>query len=455
MTSRRGVVSTGLLVGLVALALVVFGLPSAEAHHAPPYPSGPDHEWGEMVAFPMVFPVGGTNSFSNSFYSPRCCDPGEIHHAIDLMSAKMTPVYAIASGTVESVNWSHRLPIDTSRCCTIGLAHDGGWETWYIHLNNDTPGTDDGQGWGIAEGIVPGAHVAAGQLIGWVGDSGNAEGTSPHLHFELMDSYAVRVNPYEALRTARDQGGLPRCQGVNATIFGDSDGNGIITGTAGNDVIFGTAGDDDIRGLGGNDIICGGEGRDTVSGGDGADTIYGDLGSDFLYGDRGPDTIYGGKGNDRLYGGKGADTVVAGAGDDRLAGGDGDDILHSDAGLNRVVGGEGTDEVTYADRSTGVSVDLRNGLGTDEVLTVENVTGSPGDDVIQGDDSPNHLVGGNGADLINGSGGDDDLAGGNGDDWLDGGSGDDTLLGDIGTDNGDGGDDDDVCLVETPTNCES
>jgi hypothetical protein len=341
--SRRRAVSNGLRAGFVALALVVFGLPSAEAHHAPPYPSGPDHEWGEMVAFPLVFPVGGTNSFSDSFYSPRCCDPGEIHHAIDLMSAKMTPVYAIASGTVRSVNWSHSLPIDISRCCTLAISHDGGWETWYIHLNNDTPGTDDGLGWGIADGILPGVHVAAGQLIGWVGDSGNAESTSPHLHFELMDSYAVRVNPYQALRTARDQGGLPRCQGSNATMFGDDDGDGIITGTAGDDVIFGTAGDDDIRALGGNDIICGGEGRDTISGGDGADAISGDLGSDFLYGNRGADQIFGGKGHDRIYGGNGRDVLVGGPGGDRATGGGGDDWLYGDSGGDTLRGGDGTD----------------------------------------------------------------------------------------------------------------
>lgn len=47
-------------------------------------------------------------------------------------------------------------------------------------LNNDTQhddGTysDDGEGWGIAEGLEKGTHVEAGQVIGWVGDSGNAE----------------------------------------------------------------------------------------------------------------------------------------------------------------------------------------------------------------------------------------------------------------------------------------
>ena len=109
----------------------------------------------------------------------------------------MLPIVAAASGRIEYVNWSSN-PDDLrpSKCCSIALRHDDGWQTYYIHLNNDTPGTDDGQGWGIAPGIRPGVHVQAGELIGWMGDSGNAEGTSPHLHFELRDPAGVIVNPY-------------------------------------------------------------------------------------------------------------------------------------------------------------------------------------------------------------------------------------------------------------------
>lgn len=67
--------------------------------------------------------------------------------------------------------------------------------------NNDTPGTDDGLGWGIAEGISKGTQVSAGQLIGWAGDSGNAEFTAPQLHFELR-SYGTAINPYPYLIAA-------------------------------------------------------------------------------------------------------------------------------------------------------------------------------------------------------------------------------------------------------------
>ena len=90
------------------LAVVVIGfaatVPMALAHHGPPYPSGPDHVWGEMIEYPLVFPVQGPNSFGDSFFASRCCDPGEIHHATNIMAAKMVPVVAIAPGRVRQVN---------------------------------------------------------------------------------------------------------------------------------------------------------------------------------------------------------------------------------------------------------------------------------------------------------------------------------------------------------------
>jgi peptidoglycan hydrolase-like protein with peptidoglycan-binding domain len=171
----------------------------------------------------MVFPVQGENHYSDTFWASR----GQyVHHATDIMAAKMTPVVAVADGVIYSVNWStDPSNLKPDKCCNLILDHDDGWRTKYYHLNNDTPGTDDGQAWGIAPGILPGTEVRAGQVIGWVGDSTNAEGTSPHLHFELVDPEGTIVNPYLALRAAEES------DTVACGTFGTSDAAALLEGT--------------------------------------------------------------------------------------------------------------------------------------------------------------------------------------------------------------------------------
>ncbi len=136
----------------------------------------------------IVFPVIGEVYFTDTFGAPR--SGGRTHEGTDIMSngVKGLPVIAAADGYVSWIG---------SDCCLLSIDHGDGWSTEYIHLNNDTPGTDDGLVWGIAPGIVRGSKVVAGQLIGWVGDSGNAEWVSPHLHFEIRkDGVAINSYPY-------------------------------------------------------------------------------------------------------------------------------------------------------------------------------------------------------------------------------------------------------------------
>ncbi len=220
--TRRLILATA-----TALAVVLaMAVPIASANHQAPF-DGPTHTYGEVVAYSLVFPVVGQNRYNPGFWSTRGTGS---HHAVDIMAAKMTPIVAVASGTISYVN---------SRCCTLHIKHDDGWTSKYIHLNNDTPGTDDGQGWGIAPGLAVGTRVAAGQLIAWVGDSGNAEGTSPHLHFELMDPDKVLVDSYEALRSAQtgnavalcrppDSGALDTLLSTTTLIKRDSRGHAVV-----------------------------------------------------------------------------------------------------------------------------------------------------------------------------------------------------------------------------------
>ncbi len=148
----------------------------------------------------MYFPVVGEREVDFDYYdtygAPR--SGGRTHEGVDIgtYGVKGVPIVAAAAGTIYFVNWStDPNDLNPEKCCSLTIDHEGGWSTWYIHMDNDTPGTDDGLGWGIAPGIVPGATVYAGQLIGWVGDSGNAEGVYPMLHWEVHEPGGADVNP--------------------------------------------------------------------------------------------------------------------------------------------------------------------------------------------------------------------------------------------------------------------
>ena len=165
-----------LVVAAIALVVAFAAIPAWADYPMPAQPD-PLPAPAEDGLYPMIFPVQGDHYFSDTWGACRDgCSRG--HLGVDILTygVKGVPVVAAAAGTIGWVS---------STCCAISIEHDDGWKSYYIHLNNDTPGTDDGQAWGIADGLVSGSHVEAGQLIGWVGDSGNAEGVSPHLHWEL------------------------------------------------------------------------------------------------------------------------------------------------------------------------------------------------------------------------------------------------------------------------------
>lgn len=193
----RGI-STALALVLVATVIVV----SPGAAFAAPYTDAVD----------ITFPTDPGATFSDTFDAGR--SGGRVHKATDLMADKMTPVYAAVGG---QITWAPGADGDGEAgygyMLTIG--GDDGREYNYIHLNNDTPGTDDGAG-GPEQAFAPGigvdVQVERGQLLGWLGDSGNAEGTASHLHFSIIDPavsdpYGTNyVNPYASLLDALDRG---------------------------------------------------------------------------------------------------------------------------------------------------------------------------------------------------------------------------------------------------------
>ena len=169
---------------------------AAEAAPAEPAtwkPPPPVCSYVYRMGFPVV---GGGSPGWSLFGEPR--DGGvRLHAGVDILAPKLTPVVAVRSGTVSTVR---NAPGD---CCWVAVRHDDGWLSMYVHLNNDSAGTNDGQGVGIRPGLSEGDRVEQGELLGWIGNSGNAEGGPPHIHFELRTPWGEPIDPGPSLYSAR------------------------------------------------------------------------------------------------------------------------------------------------------------------------------------------------------------------------------------------------------------
>ena len=196
MTLRGVLLGSQILFLLLLLAIAAFVRFGDKVDKVEPLSAEVEPRELEGRSVPLVFPLLGEALLTDSFGDPR---PGDRRHqGVDIMAPKLTPVIAAAAGTVAYLRTGRN-------CCSLTLRHDGGWTTRYLHLNNDTEGTDDGQGRGVMPGLEVGTMVRAGEVIGWVGDSGNAESTAPHLHFELRDPERQAVDPYPSLLMARGE----------------------------------------------------------------------------------------------------------------------------------------------------------------------------------------------------------------------------------------------------------
>jgi hypothetical protein len=160
----------------------------------------------ELTARGYVFPVYGPASFSDDFGAPRAITGW--HHGNDIFARLGAPVLAVADGTLFLVGWND---VGGNR---LWLRDERGNEFYYAHLSAYSPLAFDG------------SRVRAGDVIGFVGDTGDALGTSPHLHFEIHPvqllglGYDGVVNPYAYLSAWRrladaafDVGAVERAQG--------------------------------------------------------------------------------------------------------------------------------------------------------------------------------------------------------------------------------------------------
>jgi len=156
--------------------------------------------------FPIVFPlVADSVRFTSGFGDDR--DNGaRKHQGQDIFCARWTPILAVVGGTVDGVLTS---PPKAPKGYHVFLHGDDGNVYLYEHLNNDDPGTNDDRAaprYAYARGLKNGDRVEAGDIIGYVGDSGDAEKAGPHLHFEIhIGKYGNPVDPAPSLRAALER----------------------------------------------------------------------------------------------------------------------------------------------------------------------------------------------------------------------------------------------------------
>jgi len=133
-----------------------------------------------------VMPVAGANEYSNSFYVPRTNNKTGIHGAIDIYAEEGTPIVSPVAGRVIQTN-TGELGGNTVRI----LGNDG--VTYYFaHM--------------AAHAVVSvGDIVHAGYHLGYVGRTGSARHTSPHLHFS-MHLGSKLINPYTYLQGSSSVG---------------------------------------------------------------------------------------------------------------------------------------------------------------------------------------------------------------------------------------------------------
>ncbi len=143
---------------------------------APPPPPPPPPPSGDKVC-----PIDGATTFSDTWGAPR--SGGRRHQGVDMHAARGTPTVAIETGHLSRLSSSSSLG-----GITIWMVGNSGTHYYYAHLD----------GW--APGISAGMAVTAGQLIGYVGSTGNATYSYPHLHFEIHPGGGSAINPYPTVK---------------------------------------------------------------------------------------------------------------------------------------------------------------------------------------------------------------------------------------------------------------
>ena len=139
----------------------------------------------------FIFPVMRGYQFGDSFLAPRMFGTPDAHRhqGADIFAPFGTPVVAVERGIVTRIG---TVRLGGQRVWLIG---ETGTAYYYAHLSRFGLGLEDGD------------FVEAGTVLGYVGDTGNARGTPPHLHFEIRPGGGSAVNPTPLLRQTSEETG--------------------------------------------------------------------------------------------------------------------------------------------------------------------------------------------------------------------------------------------------------
>lgn len=174
------------------------GMPYSTALRRPAVinPAPPANAWTLPVVgmgnAPGRFEAGGTPQWSaGSFgYQKPISKGGHVHQGVDIYASRGTAVIAPVAGSIMSINNS---PVSGNY---VKVRGDDGYTYFYAHLDS------------VHSGLARGQRVGQGDYLGGVGNTGNASGTSTHLHFEVRKN-GKSVNPNAFFETGQRQETTP------------------------------------------------------------------------------------------------------------------------------------------------------------------------------------------------------------------------------------------------------
>lgn len=168
------------VLGLTALASLVFGLHFQLAPSAPPAPPAPPALAVDTTPG-LIVPVAGIDPSDLTRQFDEHRSGGRSHQAIDILAPLGTPVLAANDGQIE------RLTRNRLGGITLYQRDPArGFVYYYAHLQR------------YASGLKEGDFVRRGEVIGYVGTTGNAPPDTPHLHFAILRQ-GEPIDPYDEL----------------------------------------------------------------------------------------------------------------------------------------------------------------------------------------------------------------------------------------------------------------